>query len=182
MKAINLLKFAMIFLACVGMILPASILQAAVKGEPSTHRTSAQDTPFVDVALRPGGVLLGQVLGSNGPPPEATPVSLRQAGRQLATAPTTPAGHFSFKGLRGGTYEITAARASGIFRVWDPNTAPPSARPGALVVSRGSRVRGAEGPLGHWLTCPLILTALVAAAVAIPVGIHNHRIHSPASQ
>jgi hypothetical protein len=38
------------------------------------------------------------------------------------------------------------------------------------------QVLAQQGPLGYWLTNPWIVAGLVAAAVAIPVAIHNHQV------
>ncbi len=134
----------------------------------------------IDLELRPGGVLVGQVIDAHGVPQPATPVSVRLVGRELASTVTNRAGWFSVRGLRGGMYEVLAGRAGAAIRVWAPGTAPPTAQRTALIVAGGA-VRGQHGPVGYWLCNPLIVGAIVAAAIAIPVAIHNNRAEAPAS-
>jgi len=172
MKRAGILNSGMLILSCLGMILPAPILQAAVDGSAPAG---------TDVQLRQGGMLWGQVIDSNGNPLPGTAVLLRHRDRDAATTMTDQSGYFLSGGLRGGTYEIIAGEARGMFRLWTPNTAPPTARPGALLVAGGEGVRGQCGPIAYWLGNPWVVAGIVAAAVAIPVAIHNNRIHRSAS-
>ena len=181
MKRVKMLKAGMFSLACLGMVLPIPVLQAAVAAKPDGREITEGASACVDVALRRGGVLLGQVVDVNGTPAVGVRVSLCQMDRQIAATVTDQSGYFLLGGLRGGTYEIVAGEARGTYRVWAPNTAPPSAQPGALVVAGGNPVRGQQGPLGYWLGNPWVVAGLVAAAVAVPVAIHNHRIHRTTS-
>ena len=178
MKRTGTLSLA--WMACLGTLLPAPLFGATVT-EAADERPLPHVVPKVtDVQLQEGGVLLGQVVDSNAVPVPATPVSLRQMGREIARTVTDPTGTFAFDKLRGGTYEIVAGRSQGIYRIWAPNTAPPTAQPSVLITPSGQDVRG-QGPLGYWLGNPWVVTGLVAAAVAIPVGIHNHRVHRTSS-
>lgn len=180
MKRLGMLKTAMLCLACYGMILPAPVLQAGVTGTVAGQQVAKPGSAGGDVELRQGGVLLGQVVDSSGIPLAETPVSLRQINREVAATVTDKSGRFLVSGLRGGTYEIVAGQARAIYRIWAPNTGPPLARPSALVVAGGQPVRG-QGPIGYWLGNPWVVAGLVAAAVTIPVVIHNHRINRTSS-
>lgn len=172
-------KMGICWLACCGMILPAPALQMSSAQEISSPQAAGTAaTTVVDVELRPGGVLLGQAIGANGMPLPSTAVSVQQANRPAATATTDQAGYFLVRDLRGGVYEITAGEAHGLFRLWAPGTAPPLARPGALVLTAGAQVRGQDGPIAYWLSKPFVLFGLVAGAVAVPVIIHNSRKHA----
>ena len=165
-------QWEIIALACLGMIVPTPLAAATVEGQARTA---------TDVQLRDGGVLWGQVVDANGAARPETPVVLQQAGRTIATTMTDPGGNFSVEGLRGGTYEIVAAEACGLYRVWAPATAPPNAQGGALLVAGGEPLRGQAGPIGFWLSNPWVLTGIVAVAVALPIAIHQNRVHRTAS-
>jgi len=162
-------RSTLVGLSLLGMLLPAPCVAAAQAG-PAAGLIAA------DVALRQGGFLLGQAVDAQGVPLAGKPVSIRQQGNEVVATTTDPAGYFLVKGLRGGTYEIAVGEARGIFRLWAAGTAPPSAEEGALVVTGDMPVRGQGGPIGFWLSKPWVVASAVAAAVAVPVAIHNHRV------
>jgi hypothetical protein len=125
----------------------------------------------LDVSLAEGGVLLGQVLDPQGAPQANMPVTIAADGKAIGVARTDVQGYFAFRGLRGGTYGLTAAEGRGLYRAWVAGTAPPGARPGAIVVAGEDLVRGQWGAARFWLTDPWVLTGLGLAAIAVPAGI-----------
>jgi hypothetical protein len=173
-------------LACMGLLLPISTLPAQGAVPPSAPaapapKAAAPPPVQIDVALRDGGTLMGQVVTANGVPVAQSPVSVRLQGREVAKAVTDRFGYFVVRGLRGGLCEVTCGRARGTVRAWAPGTAPPVAQAGVLLVEGGQPIRGQSGPLGYWLGKPWVIAGVVAAAVAIPVAIHNHRVHRSSS-
>ncbi len=171
------MKFAVITrgvavsLAVLGICLPQHLLAS----------TPAKQTPVVvDVALGQGGVFIGQVVDTNGAVKAKTTVSLRLGDRELAKAKTDANGFFAFSGLRGGVYQVAAAKGVSAFRVWAERTAPPTAEKGALIVSGKDVVRAnihRGGHTGAWmkyyLANPWVVAGIVTTSVAVPVGIHN---------
>jgi len=133
------------------------------------------------VALRPGGVLQGQVVDPQGVPAAGTRVVLAREGKPLATTQTDDQGRFGFSGLKGGLYQLATAQNGGMYRLWATGTAPPAARADALLVSGDSVVRGAMGQGGmlSFLANPWVLGAIVAAAIAVPLALD--RSHNEAS-
>jgi hypothetical protein len=136
----------------------------------------------LDIALRDGGVLAGQLVDTQGAPLTQAPVSVLAAGREVGHSTTDAQGNFHVAGLPGGVYELAAPGHHGVYRLWAPQTAPPAAVPGVLVVSGGALARGqyppaSPGPLGRavgWMVeHPIITVGAVAAAVAIPVAVVN---------
>ncbi len=174
MKRIGLLSKGMIVLACLGMLIPAPVLHAAT-GDAPRQQPTANATVTVDVALGADGSLRGQAVNAQGKPAALTRVSLLQDNREVAAAMTDRDGNFLVRGMRAGTYRLVAGQASVTYRLWRPKMAPPSANRAALVVVDGRQVLAQDGPLGYWLTNPWVVAGLVAAAVAIPVAIHNHQ-------
>jgi len=155
-----------VWLAVAGICLPQSLLGA---GEVAT---SPQMT---NVALRDAGILLGQVVDTQGKSKANIPVTLHTGNQQLAVSQSDANGYFAFSGLRGGVYQISATEGQGTFRAWTADTAPPSAQPGALVVDGKDVVRGqccGEG-IKHCLCNPWVLGGVVAAAIAIPIALTN---------
>jgi len=137
---------------------------------------------LVDVTLRDGGVLLGQVVHPDGSPLPGVAVSLRSGNQELASGAADRSGYFAFSGLRTGTYQVVAANGIGTFQVWTADIAPPAAQRGALVVAGMDTVRGQHTPeqFAQMLARPVIVGGLIGAAIAIPIAVSNsHR--EPAS-
>jgi len=176
MECFGVFRLGILCLACAGMILPTPLFSAAVGGETAVEQLARPIPATLDVELREGGLLSGQVIGSSGTPPVGTHVSVRQMGMEVAAATTDRFGNFEVRGLRAGPCEIVAGRAYGTFRLWAPNAAPPLARRSALVLPVDGPIRGNEGPIGYWLGKPWVIAGIVAIAVGVPVAIHNHRI------
>jgi hypothetical protein len=143
---------------------------------------SSDRQPVVaDIALVDGGVLLGQVVDTAGTARPDVPVSVLAGDQELATAKTGGSGYFAFRGLRGGVYRLATAESHGVYRVWAPGTAPPSAGQGVLIVTGDDVARGTlPKPLGEcagwtkfWLSNPWVIGAIVATAITVPVVLHN---------
>ena len=91
-------------------------------------------------------------------------------------------GEFQCLTLRGGVHHVICGRSGRVVRLWAAGTAPPSAGTQLMIVQTGETIRAQHEPgpiLTHWeslkchLTNPFIVGGIVAAAVAIPVAIHN---------
>jgi len=180
MNSASLLKTIAVFLAVVGLCLP----------EPLFAATTANPSPgVIDVELHDGGVLLGQLVDPQGLPMAETAVILLEGPKRVAETQTDAHGNFAFRGLHGGVYQLTAAEGIGAYRLWAPGTAPPSAQAGALVVAGEDLVRGQFRSFGRncgsWcrfqLSRPIVLGALVATAIAVPIVVHNAGKGGPAS-
>ena len=184
MKRKAWLSTGVALLACLGMLISGPVLQAATGQPPAVP----------DVALDAGGTLHGQVVDVNGRPLGKIAVAISQLDRELARTVSDESGRFRVTGLRGGAYGIVVGQCSTVCRLWAPTTAPPSARPAALVVLGDQQVlgQGGCGPCGCdpcgcdpcrpvqtcnrlkcWLANPLVIAGIIAAAVAIPVALHN---------
>jgi hypothetical protein len=152
--------------AALGLVLPPSVMAAP---------PAAPVVGVSDIALRPGGVLLGQVVDPQGVAQAGKPVSIQFAGKEVARTTTDENGVFAAKGLRGGEYKIDTVEGTSSCRLWAANTAPPAARPAALVVSGEDLVRAqfGGGPMHAWKEWikahPYITAGTVAAAIAVPL-------------
>ena len=185
--------------ACLGMLISGPVLQAATTEAGPRRLAVGQASAVPDVALDAGGSLRGQVVDAQGNPLGRTPVAIRHLDREVAGTISDASGHFRVTGLRGGVYGIMVGQTEAVCRLWVPNTAPPSARPAALVVVGGEQVlaQGGCDPCGCdpccpplrpcsrlkcWLANPLVIAGIIAAAVAIPVAIHNCKDDEPVSR
>jgi hypothetical protein len=132
---------------------------------------------MTDVALSDGGTLQGMVVNNqmNGMP--GVPVSLRSQDREVAQTTTAENGQFVVQNLRGGVYNVSTAQSDSSFRLWAPRTAPPVANSRAIVfVQNGSQGNGLKSVLGH----PLVLPAIIATAIAVPIAVStSHHSASP---
>lgn len=180
MKSASLSNIAAVCLALAGLCLPQSLFAA-----------TAEDTSagIIDVELRDGGLLLGQLVDPQGIPKAETPVNLLDGSKKLAEARTDAEGYFAFRGLRGGVYQVTGAEGIGAYRLWTPGTAPPSAQAGALVIAGEDLVRGQLRSFGRnagsWLRFqlarPVVLVGLTATAIAVPIALSTRNEEGPVS-
>lgn len=155
-------------IACVGMVLPP---QALAANTPSRQN---------DVALRPGGVLIGQVVDAQGVAQREKHISIQYGEQEVVRTTTDQNGVFAAQGLRGGQYRIAMENGESHCRLWAPNTAPPAAGDALVVVADQNVVRGQwgyynQGYGGAWLNWvrshPYITAGIVAAAIAIPLAL-----------
>ena len=137
---------------------------------------------IVDVKLAPGGILRGRIVDVRGMGVAQVYVFVRQASGELTTTKTDFRGDFAIRGLRGGVHQLVAGPEGRVLRAWAPQTAPPAAREGVLIVMGQDVVLGQRhtGPIGRFwgnakypLTKPLVMTGIIAAAVAIPIAVNN---------
>jgi len=181
----------LVWLAAVGMMIPPSGINAQ---QPNLHRKDAPRRAGVamlhDTRLVGRGELRGTVTNAQGRALANTEVRVRDLNGKMIVARTNAAGQFAATGLRGGIYQVTAGHASQVIRAWAPGTAPPRARGGLLLVSDPNVVVGQwePGTLGYFiegmkgtLSNPLVVGGIIAAAVAIPVAIHNADDDDPPS-
>jgi len=179
---IRFVHHAVAVLACIGMLMPQGAL-------------AASPTPDVmgrDIALRDGGLFVGQVVDAQGKPMAASEVSVRFGKEEIVRTKTDKNGVFAAKGLRGGEYTVVAGGGQVSYRLWAPETAPPVACKGALIVTGDAIVNGqcntcppgyggACGPacdtgagggiLGFVKSHPILVASGIAAAIAIPLAI-----------
>ncbi|MEX0642393.1 MAG: carboxypeptidase-like regulatory domain-containing protein [Pirellulales bacterium] len=167
--------------ASCGLLLPPTAF-AAQPGQPLLPQQPQPLFRTSDVALRQGGMLVGQVVNQAGAPQAGTVVSVRYADREVVQTTTDENGVFAAQGLRGGQYQLATKYGQSICRLWAADTAPPSAQQAALIVADENIVRGqfgypGNGPVGDWVewmkTHPYLTAGVVAAAIAIPIALSD---------
>lgn len=126
-----------------------------------------------DVRLTDKGTLQGVAVNMDGIPLSESPVSLYQGTRELGAGETDRLGRFSFGPLSPGTYHLVIRDHVLVVRTWQHQTAPPNAKPAVLVVI-GDRTSRGQRPIGKLLNPDVVvLGALVAAAIAIPLAVSD---------
>ncbi len=109
-------------------------------------------------------------------------VAVSDGARDLGTTVTKADGRFEIRGLRGGVLTLTAGQTKAAVRAWTPKAAPPAARKDVLLVAGQQQTLGQSfGGFRSLITNPWVIAGIVAAAVAIPVAIHNSNDDGPAS-
>ncbi len=159
-------------LACFVMVAPVEVLAAQADGDrPIPQQPSASD--IADVAIQAGGVLIAQEYTAEGTPHAGTTVTIQKQGRQLVQATTDANGMLAVSGLQGGVYQLAVGQTVGSYRLWAPDTAPPAAKPGALLVEGQGVVRGQFGGGGGFMGSPWVWTAIIATAITVPIAVAN---------
>ncbi len=172
------------------MVQPQWLLAADNISKQLPNRAAAQPVSKVtDVALGASGILTGQAVDATGKPLARTELTITNGRVKLRTI-TDQQGAFRVTNLQGGVYRVEMGRQTQFCRVWMLGTAPPSATAGLLVVQNGDLALGQSCGCGTGVSCgspvcggrsrvksllanPLVFGGLVAAAIAIPVAIHN---------
>jgi len=160
MKRAGIVKGFVAWLAAAG-ILAAQPLWAVGPSDASS---------VSDIALREGGVLVGQVVDPQGIPKANLPVTLLAGQQELGVGRTDASGYFAFSGLQGGVYQVGTSQRQETLRVWTPSAAPPAAQPGALIVDGTELARGQFGYARFCLSDPWVYGPLIATAVAVPTA------------
>jgi hypothetical protein len=169
-------------LAVSGMCLPNSLALGNDAHKASTPGSSLAPSAarIQDVALQPGGLLVGQVLDTKMQPMRGAAVVVQVEGQTAATTATDGRGLFAVSGLHGGVHQVVVGDATENCRLWVAGTAPPSAMPQLRIVpGQAEVVRGQWGPppsyntMMGWATNPWVIGGVVAAAIAVPIVLHN---------
>jgi hypothetical protein len=139
---------------------------------------SKPNPTMTDVALTGNGTLTGQVIDLQNQGQPGVLVNLKSQDRNVAQTTTTADGQFAVQDLRGGVYHVATAQGGETFRLWAPRTAPPVAKDRAIVYVQngGASGGGLKSILGH----PLVLPAIIATAIAVPIAVSSsHHAASP---
>jgi hypothetical protein len=171
MRFTQMLQRAAVGLACLGMMVPNAGALAAGPGQTANAGQTAKTPAFVDVALSGGGTLTGRVINAEGLPVDGAAVSIHQGDQEIARTVSDRNGLYAVRGLRGGNYYIKGGQGLGLFRLWAENTAPPAAKPQAVVVSDAEIARGQFGGLD--LVTVTLLGTSIAGVTLGAIAVHK---------
>ena len=170
----RILRSVIIGTLCLSLAMPAQLLSAApasVSQDVLQSGTKARQPAVTDVSLDSGGRLNGQVVNADGEPVSNQVITVQYQGSDVAQAITDDAGRFAVHGLRGGVHNVVAGADSAVYRLWTSKAAPPAAKQDCVLVTYAAPL-GGWGGFHAWLRNPWVFAGLVAAAIAIPVGIN----------
>jgi len=139
--------------------------------EQRTAETPVEETPereslMQDVKLQPEGVLKARIVDLQGNPVVGEQVSVMFRGKEIAAVVSDEDGFATVGGMRPGLHAIvTPASTTGV-RLWNADTAPPTASSVPAVVSDSEVVRGQFGAFN----LPMFVV-LAAAGASIAMGL-----------
>jgi len=160
------IKGIAVALACLGIALPANLLNAAADQTTPTAAKTARTVAIGDVALGNQGLLTGKAVDAQGHPLDGAVVKVYFNGSQVVQTVSDQNGLFAVQGLRGGVHRVVAGQSEQIVRLWAANTAPPAAQQNALVVDDSNTVRGQLGGVDIF-TLAFMGASVTAAVFAI---------------
>jgi len=199
MRNVSVLKGMTVWAASLGLLLPPQCLMGAETGASPTKPVGTAavshvneqrpniDKPSTDFELDKNGLFSGQIVDAQGQPQAGAAVILHGRNQQYKTV-SDAKGWFHFAKLSGGTYRLETGGSQQLFRLWTHGTAPPKSNQKMLVVQQGKMIVlgqycgdgvncgsgvGSGGYVKNALTNPLVIGGIIAAAIAIPVAIHN---------
>jgi len=174
-------------LACINLLLPFQWVQASdgaipvvasAQGTASSSPTSRGGTvlgnaPLTrDVSLSSANELRGELVDKNGVRLANRVVVAVHADKTSFETVSDANGNFRFSRAKPGMYQIASQQSLQVCRCWAANTAPPAASQQLLLVEGDQTIRG-QRPIGELLSGPILIGLIIAAAVIIPIAIHN---------
>ncbi|MCP4172601.1 MAG: carboxypeptidase regulatory-like domain-containing protein [Fuerstiella sp.] len=143
-----------------------------------------------DIQLSADGTLYGQVAAPEGRPISEAIVQLKYQGSPIAATKSNTDGRFAISGVRGGAHEVVIGALRTPVRLWARGTAPKGAKPGLVIVSKNTVVRGQDydqngnpiyhksnmancGPTGFGLLDVITLGTLGLGGGALAVALDN---------
>jgi len=153
-------------------------MQPSFAAPPVAGPPTAAPTGIVDVRLDEHGAIHGYLLNTAGQGLADRPVVLQQAGGAVSRTQTDTVGGFVLQRVSGGVHQLTTGHGTVTCRVWTHAAAPPSATDQLTVVADPQVVRGQQ-PFSAIFTNPLFIGLVIAAAIAIPIAVHNSQDDQP---
>ena len=157
-------------LATVALVLAPTVRVEAEHPLPA-DRPLAQ---VLDVALDAEQMLHGQVVNPSAVAVQQGQALLLRDGVTIGLVQADLEGRFAIRLTQGGLYQMATDHEVVSFRAWTAGAAPPRAQR-AIVLTAGDVTRGQQGQIPFVRHSPWVIVGVVAAAVAIPIVLHNHR-------
>jgi hypothetical protein len=174
-KLLRISRTSAVSLACLAWLLP---VQPGLAAPPVSTAAMAAPAGIVDVRLDAHGAIHGHLLDAFGHGLADRPVVLQQVGGAALQTQTDAAGRFVLRRVGGGVHQLTTGHGTVTCRVWTHAAAPPSATNQLTVVADQQVVRGQQ-PFSAIFTNPLFIGLVIAAAIAIPIAVHNSQDDQP---
>ena len=182
MDALKRCRAFLLLLGCAGLVFPTHVrAQLPRTAAPQRLPAPTQVRALRDVVLGAEQSLHGTVINSEAHRVARQVVVLSDKNGELASTVTNEEGRFVFVRLRGGVYSLSVDGVSHVFRVWTAAAAPPRSLT-EVALTTGEAVQRGQRPFFElFVSDPIVLGVVLAAAIAIPVAINNSRSKKPAS-
>lgn len=131
-------------------------------------------TQVLDVALDAEQMLHGRVVDPSAVGVQQGQALLLRDGVAVGLVQADREGRFAIRMTQGGLYQMATDHEVVSFRAWTSGAAPPRAQR-EVVLTSGGVIRGQQGQIPFVRHSPWVIVGVVAAAVAIPIVLHNHR-------
>jgi len=145
---------------------------SAVSAAPPTDRPATPRASVVDVELAADHSLSGQLYGSQGQPKAGALVKVAAEGG--AVTKTDGNGRFRLANVKAGLTRVAAQDADLVVRCWTHGTAPPTASK-QILLTADQRLQRGQRPIADLLSGPVLIGLIIAAAIAIPIAVHNSK-------
>jgi len=169
-------------LACINLLIPLQLLHASGRSSAVQTATAQSKTTTprgtklpvtCDVTLGESNDLRGQLVDKNGVPVANRIVVAVHSDKSSLQTVSDANGTFHFRGAKPGMYQIASERSYQLCRCWAANTAPPISSKQLLMVESAQTIRG-QRPIGEMLSGPVLIALIIAAAIIIPIAVHNN--------
>ena len=141
---------------------PMLSAEQRVSGRPG-EENSGRESVVQDVKLRAGGILTARIVDTQGNPVVGEQVSIMFQGKEIAAVVSDADGFATASNLRPGVHAIATPVGISACRLWNADTAPPTATLVPAIVSDTEVVRGQFGAFN--LPMFVVLATSVAAIV-----------------
>ena len=149
-----------------GPLLSAEQRVSDTQGEPTPEYQSAMQ----DVKLEAGGVLTARIVDLQGNPVVGEQVSVTFQGKEIAAVVSDENGFAAVSGLRPGLHAILTPTGTTACRLWNADTAPPTATAIPAVVSDAEVIRG---QLGAFNLPQFVVLATAVGALIVALDARN---------
>ena len=146
---------------------PMLSAEQRVSDDPSPEHVSAMQ----DVKLAKGGILTARVVDLQGNPVVGEHVSVMFQGKEIASAVSDEDGFTAVSGLRPGLHAIVTPVGTTACRLWNADTAPPTATTVPAVVSDAEVIRG---QLGAFNLPMFVVLATSVGALVVALDANNN--------
>ncbi len=123
-----------------------------------------------DVKLSKGGILTARIVDLQGNPVVGEQVSVMFHGKEIAAAVSDENGLAAVSGLRPGLHAIVTPTGTTACRLWNAETAPPTATTVPAVVSDAEVIRG---QLGAFNLPMFVVLATSVGALVVALDANN---------
>jgi hypothetical protein len=144
----------------------------------SAGEANKEAPPVRDIRLNQDHSFEGRLLDLEGEPVAGKLLRLQQSGREITRTTSRDDGQFRFRKVPAGLCQIRFDDYAVTCRVWTTKAAPPVAKDQLIVLAEPPTVRGQQ-PASALLYNPLVYGTLIAAAIAIPIAVHNSNDDKP---